>query len=172
VHPSTPIRVISLFPPPPQYLPFTLATSFPNRGGKYLVVEAVVCSTVFHSISFCLCFLQMFIAMSHWSSMRPLASATPSILEPHWDSSSLSCWCPVSWRSCSFGSVGPAPSHTPAVYQALALGLRRYLSWGQSQLFSSHALGWLIRVCTVRSKCVAWVRRRACSPALSPACCG
>ena len=104
-------------PPPPSTCLSPLQPPSPTGGGKYLVVEAVVCSTVFHSISFCLCFLQMFIAMSHWSSMRPLASATPSILEPHWDSSSLSCWCPVSWRSCSFGSVGPAPSHTPAVHR-------------------------------------------------------
>ena len=28
----------------------------------------------------------MFIAMSHWSDLRPLASATPSLLDPRWDS--------------------------------------------------------------------------------------
>ena len=45
------------------------------------------------------------IATSHWSGSRPLASATPSILDPHQDSSQISCCCPVSWRPCSFGSV-------------------------------------------------------------------
>jgi hypothetical protein len=29
----------------------------------------------------------MFTAVSHWSGSRPLASATLSILDPHWDSS-------------------------------------------------------------------------------------
>ena len=35
----------------------------------------------------------MFIAVSHWSGLRPLASATLSILDPHWDSSQISCCC-------------------------------------------------------------------------------
>ena len=35
--------------------------------------------------------LQMFIAVSHWSGSRHLASATPSILDHRWDSSLLSC---------------------------------------------------------------------------------
>ena len=38
--------------------------------------------------------LQMFIVMSHWSGSRALASVTPSILDPHLDSSGLSCCCP------------------------------------------------------------------------------
>ena len=42
----------------------------------------------------------------HWSGLRPLASATLSILDPHQDSSWISCCCPVSWRSCSFRYVG------------------------------------------------------------------
>lgn len=44
-----------------------------------------------------------------------LASATLSILESYWDSSQISCWCPVSWRACSFGSSMSVPSHTQAV---------------------------------------------------------
>lgn len=32
------------------------------------------------------------------------------------DSSQISC-CPVSWRSYSFGSIGPLPSYTPAVHR-------------------------------------------------------
>jgi hypothetical protein len=53
--------------------------------------------------------LQMFIATSHWSNSRSLAPATLSILAPHWDSSWISRCCPVSWRSCSFGSSKTAP---------------------------------------------------------------
>jgi hypothetical protein len=34
---------------------------------------------------------------------------------PHWDFSWISCCCSVSWRYCSFESVGPAPSFTPAI---------------------------------------------------------
>jgi len=48
-------------------------------------MEAVVC----HSMSTHLC-LQIFIAMKHWSGSGPLASVTPSILDPHQDFSSLS----------------------------------------------------------------------------------
>jgi hypothetical protein len=64
--------------------------------------------------------LPMLVAMSHWSASRPLASVTASILDPHQESSWLSCCCPVSWRSCSFGSAGQpsilwgwlSPKHT------------------------------------------------------------
>lgn len=95
------------------YPPSTLT----HNRKKNLMVETVVCHRVSHSIPFCPFCLQMFIAMSHWSSRSPLASATPSILEPHWGSSRISCHCPVSSRSCSFGSVGLEPSHTPAVHR-------------------------------------------------------
>ena len=47
--------------------------------------------------------------------LRFLASVMTSILDPHQDSSQLSCCCPVSWRSCSFGTEGPASSHVPPV---------------------------------------------------------
>jgi hypothetical protein len=61
----------------------------------------------------------------HWSGSRPLVSTTLSILDPHQDSSRISCCCPVSWRSSSFGSAGPAPSLTLAdgASQLVALGL-------------------------------------------------
>ena len=62
-------------------------------------------------------YLQMFIAMSHWSGSRPLDSATLSILDPHQDSSWISCCCPVPWRSCSFGSIVPTLSHAPTVHR-------------------------------------------------------
>lgn len=55
-------------------------------------------------------FLQMHMALSHWCGWRPLASAiTRSGLDPHMHSSRTSCCCcPVTWRSCSFGSAGQA----------------------------------------------------------------
>jgi hypothetical protein len=59
--------------------------------------------------------LQMFTAKSHWSGLRSLASVTPSILDPYWDYSWLFCCCPVSWRSCSFGSLRLA--HSQAVHR-------------------------------------------------------
>ena len=80
----------------------------------------------------------MFIAMSHWSDSRPLDSATQSMLDPHRDFFLIACCCPESWRSCSSGSTGLAPSSTPAVhlrgrcgvgqFKALHLGLRD-MSW-------------------------------------------
>lgn len=62
-------------------------------------------------------YLQMFAAMSHWPVLRSLASATSSTLDPQWDSSQIACACPVSWRSCSFGSAGLALSLAPAVHR-------------------------------------------------------
>lgn len=47
--------------------------------------------------------------------LRPQASPPLSILDPHSDTSRISCCHPVSWRSSSFGSAGPAPLHYPAV---------------------------------------------------------
>jgi hypothetical protein len=35
----------------------------------------------------------------------------------HWDSSPISWLCPVSWRSCSFGSAISVPVHSPAVHR-------------------------------------------------------
>jgi hypothetical protein len=37
--------------------------------------------------------LQMFIVMTYLSGKRPLAPATPSVLEPHSDSFWISCPC-------------------------------------------------------------------------------
>ena len=89
-------------------------------------------------------YLQMFIAMSHWSGLRPLASATLSILDPYWDSSQISCCCPVSWSSCVSGPAGWAPSLAPAVHrwggcwggptQSPGSGPGWQLSWSHGQL--------------------------------------
>ena len=70
-------------------------------------MDAVVYHSVSHSIYTLLpqqLYLQTFIAMSHWSGARPLAS-TLSTLYPHWDSSQISCCCPVSWRTSSAGQA-------------------------------------------------------------------
>lgn len=58
----------------------------------------------------------MFIAVNHWSGPKPLASTNLSILDPHQDSSRISCCCYVSWRSCSFGASGLASSHAPEAH--------------------------------------------------------
>lgn len=75
------------------------------------------CSVSQYTLSSTSLYLQMFTAMSR-SGMRYLTSSTLPVLEPHWDSSGISCWCPVSWRSCSFRSAGPIPSRIPAVYRS------------------------------------------------------
>ena len=130
----TPIPLIT---PCPHTCPLPLP---PHRGKKNLIVETLVCHSVSYSIPllFTLC-LQIIIAMTHQSGTRPLASATLSILDPHWGSSQLSCCCPVSWRSFSFGCVGPCPLCTPAVHprvrcwggpiQSPGSGPKRYLNW-------------------------------------------
>lgn len=70
-----------------------------------------------HSILFCPCIFtfQIFTAMTHLSVLKPLASATPSTLNPDEDFCHISCCCSVSWKSCCFRSVGPTPSQAPAV---------------------------------------------------------
>lgn len=42
---------------------------------------------------------QMFIAMSPWSGLRSLASVTPLILNPNWDSSQLPCVMEILWQT-------------------------------------------------------------------------
>lgn len=78
-----------------------------------------------HSIHFCpSSFIYKFYTMSCLSGSRlldlgtpsseSLTSETPSIMNPHWNFSWLSCCCPESWRFCSYDSVWPVPSHTSA----------------------------------------------------------
>ena len=51
---------------------------------NHLIMKAVVCLCVPQYIPLSThLHLQMFIAMSHWSGSRPLASATLSIVDPH-----------------------------------------------------------------------------------------
>lgn len=66
-------------------------------------MEAVVCH-VFNTQYILLSkqlYLQMIIAINLWFRLRTLVSATVSILDPHQNSSRLSCYCPVSWKFCS-----------------------------------------------------------------------
>jgi hypothetical protein len=129
----TPIPLISSSPHtcPPLLHP-SLSTEEKNHCG--------ICS-VSHSTPFVLCFW-MFIAVNPWFDLRPLAYAILLVREPHWDSSQISCCCPVSWSSCSFASVGPAPSCSSAVHmwvrcwgrtvQSPGSGPQRYLRWSAS----------------------------------------
>ena len=54
-------------------------------------METVVCPTV-SPLSTHL-YLEMFVVVSLWSGLRLLASASLSILDPHQDSSQISCCC-------------------------------------------------------------------------------
>jgi len=130
--------------------------------------KAVVCQCI-HVPSYL--YFRMLSAMSHWSRSRSLASVTPSVLEPQWDSSKSSYCCPVSWGSCSCRSAGifthlnhlQSPGYGPGwpslvgqpVYLALPYphGQRKLFSTAparppnaviirkQNQLSCSHALG-------------------------------
>jgi hypothetical protein len=93
-----------LWPPPPKKIKTKKNKQNKTKHRKHLV-EAVVCHSVSHSIPLYphIFACKMFTVMHRWSGPRPLASVTPSVLDPHWDSSRLSCCCPVSWRSYSFG---------------------------------------------------------------------
>jgi hypothetical protein len=84
-----------------------------------LIVEAVVCRSVFYNIPF---LLQVFITNFHCKEslvrFEALAFATLSIVKPYWDSSWIArCW-PCVMEILSFlGSVESAPSWNPAVHQ-------------------------------------------------------
>lgn len=103
--------------PVPSYPPSILPTSPSKenereRERENLVVEVSVCLSVY-PLSKHLC-LQMFISVSCWSGSRLWVLPHLSILDPYLASSWLSCCCPMSWRSFSFGSVGLVPSCTSA----------------------------------------------------------
>jgi hypothetical protein len=104
--------------PIPPSLPSTLATKKQNKTNKKTLALCGSCS-----VSQCITlypFAQTsLLANVPWSGLRPPASAIPSILGPHWDSSWIACCCPESWRACSFGSAGLAPSHAPDVHRLI-----------------------------------------------------
>jgi hypothetical protein len=132
-------------------------------------LEAAVCHITWYSFFDQIALIaKMFIALNHLSGMRPLPSATLSIMKSHWDSSQISCCCPESWRSHSFGYSGPVLSHTRAVH-----GLDR--CWdGPTQRFGSNS-GWKLSCsawelsCTHTTRasfpCYVQVRGEASSPA-------
>jgi hypothetical protein len=119
------------------------APSLPyNRGGKKgshcgnCSVSQQVPECTLQSTLLC---LQMFIAMTCWSSTRTLASATLLILEPPCDSFRISSCCHVSGIPCSFGNIGssllcPCTVHQWGIcwdgpIQIPGSGPGRYLSW-------------------------------------------
>ena len=77
-----------------------------SYSGCYTVSRYVVHYTLLSTL-----YLQILISLSHWSVSRPLASVTLSILDPHLDSSWISCCCPMYWKYYSFGSVGLSLSY-------------------------------------------------------------
>jgi len=148
------------------YLPSNLAmtppqnTKIKNRNKtKSPKPNISACRGLIYSMSRCVShytlssthlYLPTFIATSHWYDLRPLASATLSVLGPHRDSSQMCCCCPESWRPCSFGSAGQAPSLAPAVHRwvDVAMGQHRALDLGLGS---------------------SWVGQPASSPAPGPA---
>jgi hypothetical protein len=123
-----------------------------------------------HSVSQCvpqytlwitlLC-LQMFIAINYWLDLD-------LYLLPHYqywnltETYLISCCCPVSWRSCSFGSIGLASSCIPAAHQwgrcsgdptqSPGTGPERYLSCSVHQLsFTHNQQGMLSSLATANS---------------------
>lgn len=101
-------------PPAPSYLPSALAMP-PKQQPQPNDISPLKCRESHF-------YLQTFTVRSHWSGSKPLASATLLV-------NLISCCCPEPWRSCSFGSVRPAPSPTPA-------GHRWGGSWGSPNQIS------------------------------------
>lgn len=91
-------------------------------------------------------YLQMFIAMSLWSGLRNLVSATLSILDSHLDSSQIFCYYPMSWRSYILGSATPSYSTAVCIWgrcwggltQSPRFGPGWELSWSFNHLSCTH----------------------------------
>lgn len=134
---------IPLICPPPLQLPPKKEKN-KNRGKKSISMEAVVCH-VFNTQYILLSkqlYLQMIIAINLWFRLRTLVSATVSILDPHQNSSRLSCYCPVSWKSCSFGSAEPALHALQQFTDKMDTGVRQLRAkiWVWVQAGLAHSL--------------------------------
>jgi hypothetical protein len=68
-------------------------------------------------------YFRMFIAMSHWSGSRPLASAILSVLESHWDLSLLSCCCPCVLEFLQRWICRTNPSHPQQFLDGVDVGV-------------------------------------------------
>lgn len=77
-------------------------------------MEAVVTHTAYPLVH--IIYLQMFLAMDHCSGSRPLTFATVLILGPHWYSSWIFCFDPVSWICYKSVSAGLAPINDLALH--------------------------------------------------------
>ena len=114
------------------------------------------------SLWFIRLYLQVILSKSHWSGSR----------SPHWDSSSISCSCPVLLRSFSF----VLQSGSLHVFQQIIFGVKLRLT----NLYNPNSgLGWLhgwpacdlstflmTRVSALALQ--TWVRDRDSSPAFMP----
>lgn len=78
-----------------------------SETGSYIALQCVTQHTVVHRS-----LLQISVALSHWPSLEPSASATLSMVGPHCVFPQMSHCCYVSWRSYSFGFARPALPHT------------------------------------------------------------
>lgn len=68
-----------------------------KEGKINLIMEALV----WHAVNFFVYIsLLPSVHWSYWSGSRPLVSVRVLILDPHWNSTLLSCCCHVRWRSC------------------------------------------------------------------------
>lgn len=77
--------------PIPPNLPLALAISPPKRK-KNLIMEVAVCYAVSqYTLLPKQLYLEMFIAVSHWTGLRALASATLTILDPYQNFSWILC---------------------------------------------------------------------------------
>lgn len=97
------------------------------------------------------------------------------IIDSRWGSSWLSCCCPVSWRSCCFGSAGSSPSRAPIVHRSGGYcgGPTHSPSsgpgWNNLLAFAhSHFPDELSDTASASSPKITYRRSRASSPALRP----
>jgi hypothetical protein len=101
----------------------------------------------------------MFIAIDHWSCSKPLASATLSMTDPQKDSCKIAYCFSVSWRFCSFGSVGPLHVFQHFI-NGVDVGVSQHkgldLSLGSSSVGCSASSptpipGWALQLCPASS---------------------
>ena len=90
-----------------------------NKQTKHRKKFLAVCHGVSYSIPFCQkqLYLQMFVAMIYWCGLRPLASAIPSTLDPHQDSSWISHCCSCIIKILQFWFCRMSPSQDQTVFR-------------------------------------------------------
>lgn len=83
---------VLFFSSPDTHHPILQHSTSQRETREKLAVEAILCHSLSHSIQLPMSshFFQMFIAMTGWSGVNSLTSATLSILKPHCTSSQIS----------------------------------------------------------------------------------